>query len=170
MAETSNATGDLHELATEHIPAFVPLKGETDSLFVAMIVFVVIIVLVIGNLYFKLHALPERMAHKSNLVQFQFIAVLSLLALFTHNNIFWVAALLIALVKFPERLASSSTSSRARYNTPVSSIGVLPPETTLLVASPPSSCTRPVVCTKTATRVSSSSAMVTVAELEAPTK
>ena len=42
------------------------------------------------------------MAHKSNLVQFQFIAVLSLLALFTHNNIFWVAALLIALVKIPD--------------------------------------------------------------------
>ena len=102
MAETSHAAGGLHELATDHIPAFVPLKGETDGLFVAMTIFVLIIILIVGNLYFKLHALPERMAHKSNLVQFQFIAVLSLLALFTHNNVFWVAALLIALVKIPD--------------------------------------------------------------------
>ena len=102
MTESSNAGGDLHELATEHVPAFVPLKGETDTLFVVMIVFVLIVVLIIGNLYFKLHALPERLAHKANLVQFQFIAVLSLLALFTHNNVFWVAALLLALVKIPD--------------------------------------------------------------------
>ena len=28
--------------------------------------------------------------------------VLAILALFTHNNLFWVAALVLALVKFPD--------------------------------------------------------------------
>jgi hypothetical protein len=49
-------------------------------------------------MYFWLHSIPERLAHGSSKVQFQLVAVMSLLALFTHNNAFWVAALLLALV------------------------------------------------------------------------
>jgi hypothetical protein len=60
------------------------------------------VLLVVGNLYFQLHALPERWAHKRSPVQIQIVAILALLALFTHNNIFWIAALLLALVQFPD--------------------------------------------------------------------
>jgi hypothetical protein len=35
-------------------------------------------------------------------VQFEIVAVLALLALFTHNHLFWVAGLLLALVPFPD--------------------------------------------------------------------
>jgi hypothetical protein len=66
--------------------------------------------MVVGNMYFKLHAIPERMAHKHNNTQLQFITVLALLALFTHNNIFWVAALLLAVVRLPD------------FSTPINSI------------------------------------------------
>jgi hypothetical protein len=59
-------------------------------------------VLMIGSLYFRLHALPERIAHGTSQLQFQLVAVLALLALFTHNNLFWVAALLLALVPIPD--------------------------------------------------------------------
>ena len=32
----------------------------------------------------------------------QIVGVLALLALFTHNHIFWIAALMIAIVQFPD--------------------------------------------------------------------
>jgi len=49
-----------------------------------------------------LHSLPEQMAHKSQKIQFEIVAVLGLLALFTHIHLFWIAALLLALVDLPD--------------------------------------------------------------------
>jgi len=46
--------------------------------------------------------LPERMAHKSQKLQFEIVAVLGLLALFTHIHIFWVIGLLLAMVDLPD--------------------------------------------------------------------
>jgi hypothetical protein len=89
-------------LAPDHLLWFVTAPGDTDSLLVAMGIFLVVVVLAVGNLYFQLHALPERWAHKRSPVQIQIVAILALLALFTHNNIFWIAALLLALVQFPD--------------------------------------------------------------------
>src|SRR6185295_17570510 len=59
-------------------------------------------VLIIGNIFWKLHTLPERMAHKSQKLQFEVVAVLGLLALFTHEHIFWVVGLLLAFVDLPD--------------------------------------------------------------------
>src|SRR2546425_3283346 len=59
-------------------------------------------VLAVGNIYLHLHTLPERMAHKSQKLQFEIVAVLGLLALFTHNHIFWVAGLILAMVDLPD--------------------------------------------------------------------
>jgi len=42
------------------------------------------------------------MAHKSQKLQFEIVAVLGLLALFTHMHIFWVAGLLLALIDLPD--------------------------------------------------------------------
>ena len=69
---------------------------------VAMAVFLVIAVLAVGILFLRLHTLPERMAHKSQKLQFEIVAVLGLLALFTHMHIFWVAGLLLALIDLPD--------------------------------------------------------------------
>jgi hypothetical protein len=55
----------------------------------------------VGIIYLRLHALPEHLAHGASKVQIQIVGVLALLALFTHNHIFWIGALLIALVQFP---------------------------------------------------------------------
>lgn len=95
-------SSELHPLAPHHLPPFVTPPGETDAMFVAVAVFFVVMVLVVGNLYLRLHALPERMAHRSNKAQFQFVAVLALIALFTHQTGFWIAALLLALVPIPD--------------------------------------------------------------------
>jgi hypothetical protein len=100
----------IHPAAIHHLPPFVTAPGETDVLFVAMAIFVVLAVIGIGVFYFKLHALPEQMAHSGQKVQFEIVAVLALIALFTHNHAFWIAGLLLALIPLPD------------FTTPLSSI------------------------------------------------
>ena len=55
-----------------------------------------------GLIFLRLHTLPERMAHKAHKLQFEIVAVLGLLALFTHIHLFWVAGLLLALIEIPD--------------------------------------------------------------------
>jgi hypothetical protein len=69
---------------------------------VAMGIFLLIAILAVGNIFLHLHTLPERMAHKSQKLQFEIVAVLGLLALFTHQHVFWVAGLLLALIDLPD--------------------------------------------------------------------
>lgn len=119
-------TEALNPLAPHDLPWFITAPGETDALLVAMGIFLLVVVLAAGNLYFQLHALPERWAHKRSPIQVQIVAILALLALFTHNHIFWIAALLLALVQFPDfatpiySMADSlrSLSGRRRANGP----------------------------------------------------
>jgi hypothetical protein len=92
----------VHPLATEHFPVFLTAPGDTDVLLVAMAVFMFAAVVGIGVFYFKLHSLPEQMAHRGQKVQFEIVAVLGLLSLFTHNHLFWIAGLLLAFVPMPD--------------------------------------------------------------------
>lgn len=69
---------------------------------VVMAIFLIVIVLWVGTLYWKLHSLPERMAHKSQKLQFEIVAVLGLISLFTHMHIFWIAGLLLAMIDLPD--------------------------------------------------------------------
>jgi len=82
-------------------------------LFVVMTMFVLLAVIGIGIFYFKLHALPEQMAHRGQKVQFELVAVLALLALFTHNHAFWIAGLLLALVPLPDFMTPLSSMARS---------------------------------------------------------
>ena len=90
----------IHPAASPHMPGFITAPGETDVLFVVMAFVLVASVLAIGVFFFWLHSLPERMVH--NKVQFDLVAVLALLSLFTHMHAFWVAALILALIPFPD--------------------------------------------------------------------
>jgi hypothetical protein len=92
----------LHPLAPHHLPGFITAPGETDIWMVVMGVFLIVAVLSVGNFYLQLHSLPERMAHKSQKLQFEIVAVLGLLALFTHVHLFWIAALLLAMIDLPD--------------------------------------------------------------------
>ncbi len=92
----------LHPAAPHHLPAFITAPGDTDVLMVVVGIFLLVAVLAVGNIYLHLHTLPERMAHKSQKLQFEIVAVLGLLALFTHNHIFWVAGLILAMVDLPD--------------------------------------------------------------------
>ena len=103
-------TEQLHAMTPHHLPFYIAKPGETDVLMIVMGVFLVLAVLGIGNIYLHLHSLPERMAHKGQKLQFEIVAVLGLLSLFTHIHIFWIAGLLLALVDLPD------------FTTPLSSI------------------------------------------------
>lgn len=92
----------LHPAAIEHVPGFVTGPGQTDYLFIGVVVFLILLVLIIGNLYFQLHAVPERMAHRTSKVQMEVVAVLALISLFTHNHLFWIAGLLLAFIHIPD--------------------------------------------------------------------
>jgi hypothetical protein len=92
----------LNPAATKHLPAFITAPGETDVLMVAVSIILVLSILAFGSLFFRLHTMPERMAHRSQKLQFEIVAVLGLLALFTHIHLFWVAGLLLAMIDIPD--------------------------------------------------------------------
>lgn len=96
--------GDIHSAAPEHLPFFLPGADGSDPLLTAVFVILSIISVCVGALYLRIHSLPEHIGEKHNSAQLQLISVLVLLALFTHNNAFWVLALLIAVVRIPDFL------------------------------------------------------------------
>ena len=91
-----------HPVSSDHLPTFITAPGETDVLMVVMSIILVFSILLFGSLFFRLHTLPERMAHRSHKLQFEIVAVLGLLALFTHIHLFWVAGLLLAMIDIPD--------------------------------------------------------------------
>jgi hypothetical protein len=93
---------DINPAAPHHLPSFITSPGETDVLMVIMGIFLAVAILMFGIIFLRLHTLPERVAHKSQKIQFEIVAVLGLIALFTHMHIFWVAGLLLALIDFPD--------------------------------------------------------------------
>jgi len=95
-------TAAIHPAAPHHLPNFLPGADGSDWLLAFMAVFVVVAVLGFGVMFLTLHSLPERLAHRGHKLQFQVVAVLGLLALLTHIHLFWVAALLLALVDIPD--------------------------------------------------------------------
>jgi hypothetical protein len=104
----------IHPDASRHLPPFITALGETDVLMVIMSLFLTFFVLMVGILYFRLHALPDRFAHKK--VQLEIVCVLGLIAMFTHMHIFWIAGLLLAMIDLPDfstplnRIAGSTES------------------------------------------------------------
>ena len=101
-AALADAQSPMHPVATGHLPPFITSPGTTDALMVLMAFVLVGAVLAAGVFFFWLHSLPERWVHTSTKAHFDIVAVLTLLSLFTHIHLFWVAALLIALVKIPD--------------------------------------------------------------------
>jgi hypothetical protein len=100
MADSTSA--GAHPVATPHLPSFITAPGETDVLMVAMVIILILSVVGFGVLFLRLHTLPERIAHRGHKLQFEIVAVLGLIALFTHMHIFWVMGLMLALVDLPD--------------------------------------------------------------------
>jgi len=100
-------------IATTHIPFFITAPGKTDVLFNVTLVFVIACVILTGVIFLTIHSLPERMAHKSQKILLDLIALLCLLALLTHEHLFWFVAIVLAFIDIPDfltpvnRIASS---------------------------------------------------------------
>ena len=98
----SNLTASTNPAAPHSLQGFITAPGETDTFLVVMAILLVVVVLTVGLLFLRLHTLPERMAHRSQKLQFEIVAVLGLIALFTHIHLFWVAGLILALIDLPD--------------------------------------------------------------------
>ncbi len=125
----------IHSVAPEHFPFFVTPPGQTDVLFWSMVLLIVLAVIGIGVFYFKLHSLPEQLAHSGQKIQFEIVAVLALLALFTHNHLFWVAGLLLALVPLPD--FTTPLTSMAKSLGTMAGRSRAAPEVTLVATAAP---------------------------------
>lgn len=89
-------------IPSEQLPFFVVPPGETDVLFIAVAVVLVLVVLGFGALYFTIQAWPDRLAKGVGKAQLQVVGILGLLSLLTLNNALWVAALLLAAIRIPD--------------------------------------------------------------------
>lgn len=94
--------GDINPLAPHALPTFITAPGQSDSLLIGMGFFLAAAVFLVGILFFWLHSLPERMAHRSQKLQLELVAVLCLISLFTHNNTLWVVSLVLAVIDLPD--------------------------------------------------------------------
>ena len=92
----------MHPAAPHHLPWFISAPDSSDVLLVGTGLLLLAAIVAVGLIFLRLHTLPERLAHKSQKLQFEIVAVLGLIALFTHQHIFWVAALLLALIDLPD--------------------------------------------------------------------
>lgn len=86
------------------LPFWVTPPGETDGFLIVVGFFLIMALLGFGALYFTVQAIPDRMAAGAHKVQMQLVGVLGLISLFTLNNAFWIAAILIAAVPLNEIL------------------------------------------------------------------
>jgi hypothetical protein len=93
---------EAHPAATHHLPSFITAPGDTDVLMVIMSFVLVFAVMGFGILFLRLHSLPEQIAHRSHKLQFELVAVLGLISLFTHMHIFWIVGLLLAMIDLPD--------------------------------------------------------------------
>ena len=93
---------NIHHITIDHLPGFITEPGETDTLFNAVLVFFAISIIATMLLYFRLHALPEHVAHRGQKIQYEIVAILALISLFTHNHLFWILGLLLAFISIPD--------------------------------------------------------------------
>lgn len=91
-------------LIQDPLPFFVTGPGGIDGLLIVVALVLILVLLGFGALYFTINALPDRMASGLGKVQMQVVGILGLLSLFTMNNLYWVAALLLAAIPVPDLL------------------------------------------------------------------
>ncbi len=99
---STESAAALHPLAPHHLPSFISDASGADPMMTNVAIFAVVMVFLLTTFFLHLHSLPEQLAHKVGANQLQIVGVLALIALFTHNNLYWVAALLLALIQIPD--------------------------------------------------------------------
>lgn len=106
-------TASPNPIATTHLPFFITAPGNTDVLFNVTLVLVVASIILTGVVFLTIHSLPERMAHKSKKILLDLIALLCLLALLTHEHLFWFVAIVLAFIDVPDFLTPVNRIARS---------------------------------------------------------
>ena len=76
-------------------------------------IFLIGVIVAFGAFYFTVQSIPDRMVEGTSKAQMQVVGILGLLSLFTMNNIFWMAALLLAAIRIPDIVTPLSDISRS---------------------------------------------------------
>lgn len=97
----------------EHLPFFITGPGESDILFTAVTIALILIVIGFGALYFTIQAIPDRLVEGTSKAQMQLVGILGLISLFTMNNAFWIAALLLAAIRIPDIVTPFKSIARS---------------------------------------------------------
>ena len=97
----------------ENLPFFITGPGESDILFTAVTISLILIILGFGALYFTIQAIPDRLAEGTSKAQMQIVGILGLISLITLNNAYWVAALLLAAIRIPDLVTPFKSISRS---------------------------------------------------------
>jgi hypothetical protein len=113
MRRSLSLTAAPNPIATTHLPIFITAPGETDVLFNVTLVFVVACIILTGVIFLTIHSLPERMAHRSKKILLDLIALLCLLALLTHEHLFWFIAIVLAFIDVPDFLTPVNRIARS---------------------------------------------------------
>ena len=119
-----NETSSL--VVKEHLPFYITGPGESDILFGAVAIALVLVIIGFGAFYFTIQAIPDRMVKGSSKAQMQIVGLLGLISLFTMNNIYWVAALLIAAVRIPDFVSLFKSQARSQKKMSQSLAGMEP--------------------------------------------
>ena len=101
------------KVVQEHLPFFITGPGESDILFTAVTIALILIVIGFGALYFTIQAIPDRLVEGTSKAQMQLVGILGLISLFTMNNAFWIAALLLAAIRIPDIVTPFKSISRS---------------------------------------------------------
>ena len=120
----------------DHLPFYITGPGESDILFGAVAISLVLIIVGFGAFYFTIQAIPDRMVKGASKAQMQIVGLLGLVSLFTMNNIYWVAALLIAAVRIPDFVTLFKSQARSQKKMSNSLAGMAPGDEVAAVQAP----------------------------------
>lgn len=108
----------------EYLPFYITGPGESDILFTAVAIALVAIIIGFGALYFTIQAIPDRLVEGAGKAQMQVVGLLGLISLFTMNNLYWIAAILLAAMRIPDFVTPLTDIARSMKDrqpeTPVS--------------------------------------------------
>ena len=103
----------MEKVNQDLLPFFITAPGDSDVLFAAVTIFLVLVVLGFGAIYFTIQAIPDRLVEGTSKAQMQLVGILGLVSLFTMNNAYWVAALLLAAIRIPDFITPFKSMSRS---------------------------------------------------------
>ena len=108
------------------LPFFITAPGESDLLFTAVTILLIVVVLGFGAMYFTIQAIPDRLVEGTSKAQMQLVGILGLVSLFTMNNIYWVAALLLAAIRLPDIVTPQKSMSRSLKRVSINTQNTVP--------------------------------------------